>query len=163
MQQLHQSGAGGGGGGGGAPVEPRKFVQNLKLIAPSLRRAKQEDAHEWLRYLISACQTVLEKEVTPSNQKVCDPAVAETTWMFRLFGGHILNEVRCLTCGFTSKRADPFMDLSLDITNCKTIADSLALFTAPEKISGSNAWHCEQCAKRVAARKCMKLYDCPPV
>ncbi len=53
------------------------------------------------------CQE-LEKEGA-QGPKPCDPAVAETTWMFRLFGGHIVNEVKCDRCEYASRRADPYM------------------------------------------------------
>lgn len=75
------------------PVLPSVLLNNLRAVAPSMRRHRQEDAHEWLRFLINSLQGVLEREAAGSAGK-CDPRVAETSWMFRLFGGHIVNEVK---------------------------------------------------------------------
>ncbi len=72
---------------------------------------RQEDAHEWMRYLVERMQLVQEREAAGSGGKL-PPHVGETSWLSQMFGGYILNELKCKVCGFSSRRCDPFMDLA---------------------------------------------------
>ena len=142
------------------PIAPDFILKNLRKIAPTLRIGRQEDSHEWLRYLLGSMQTALEKE--QSKQKL-PVGVAETTWLCQMFGGYIVNQLTCQTCQHVSRRADHFMDLSLEIMGCRSLLDSLRQFTRPEKLEGSNAWKCDKCEKLRPALKQMKIAQAPPV
>ena len=107
-----------------------------------MRRGRQEDSQEFLRYLIDNIQTCCLKEQGEGVEIADD--IAETSWIFRMFGGHMSNSVICTSCGFCSERVDSFMDISLDIDHCKTIKDCLRKFTSYELLKGENKWKCEK-------------------
>ncbi len=145
----------------GHSVVPAKFTSNLRLIAPTMRGGRQEDSHEWLRYLVESMQVVLEKEA--GGGKKLPPNVCETTWLQHMFGGYIVNELACTVCGFCSRRTDPVMDLNLEILGCSTVDECLRQFTRVEDLHGSNAWKCDKCEKKQPARKQMKILRSPHV
>lgn len=147
----------------GHTVQPGAFMANLKRIAPTMRPGRQEDSHEWLRYLVDSMQNVLEKEACGGGGKKLPPRVGETTWLQQMFGGYILNELKCRVCGFSSRRSDPFMDLSLEILGCSTVRECLRQFTRVEDLHGSNAWKCEKCNQKQPAAKQMKILRSPHV
>ena len=49
-----------------------------------MRRGRQEDSHEFLRYAIDA----LQKSCLAGYPPKIDPKIAETTWVRKLFGVH---------------------------------------------------------------------------
>ena len=47
--------------------------------------------------------------------KVSDGRKAETTFVSRIFGGYLCNELKCSECGYCSKTYNHFQDLSLEV------------------------------------------------
>ena len=80
----------------------------------------------------------------------------------RIFGGCLRHSIRCTDVDFESAREEVFYDLSLDVRGFKTIEESLAAYTAVEKLDGDNKYMAEgfglQCAEKTS--KFLKL---PPV
>ena len=74
------------------------------------------------------------------------------------FGGYLSNEFICKDCPHYSEREEPFLAVSLQVKNKKTIEESLASFVEGEILEGQNAYLCEQCNKKVTAIKriCLK-------
>ncbi len=69
------------------------------------------------------------------------------TAVSHLFGGALQSRVRCGACGATSDTVDPFLDLSLELLGCTTLLAALRRFTAPETLTGANAYKCERCRR----------------
>lgn len=87
---------------------------------PRFRGYQQQDAHEFLRYVLDR----LDKECSTNsinnnhNQNTATKksnSRSHSSIIGSIFGGILQNEVNCLECGFKSHKQDPFMDLSLDI------------------------------------------------
>jgi ubiquitin C-terminal hydrolase len=57
-----------------------------------------------------------EEILKANNVKISDGKVAETTLISRVFGGSLRNELKCLSCRFSSKTYNHFQDLSLEIS-----------------------------------------------
>lgn len=80
----------------------------------------------------------------------------------RIFGGCLRHSIQCTDVDFESAREEVFYDLSLDVRGFKTIEESLAAYTAVEKLDGDNKYMAEgfglQCAEKTT--KFLKL---PPV
>lgn len=80
----------------------------------------------------------------------------------RIFGGCLRHSIQCTDVDYESAREEVFYDLSLDVRGFRTIEESLAAYTAVEKLDGDNKYMAEgfglQCAEKTT--KFLKL---PPV
>ncbi len=136
----------------GALDSPAKIIRCLPLFAEHFRWGRQEDAHEFLRYIIDACHTAglrIRKRLPASNAngdageeevRVQGPCMV----MKETFGGALLSQVKCLTCKGESNKTDEIMDISLDLPGSNSVADALARFFQPEILEGSNKYSCER-------------------
>uniref|UniRef100_J3M8R7 ubiquitinyl hydrolase 1 n=1 Tax=Oryza brachyantha TaxID=4533 RepID=J3M8R7_ORYBR len=155
----------------GAIDSPGKVIRCLPLFAEHFRWGRQEDAHEFLRYVIDACHTAglrIRKRLPVSNAN--EDATEEEgrvqgpcTVMKETFGGALLSQVKCLTCKGESNKTDEIMDISLDLPGSNSVADALARFFQPEILEGANKYSCERCKKLTSARKQMFVLRAPKV
>eukprot|EP00267_Zea_mays_P034156 XP_008668861.2 uncharacterized protein LOC103645918 [Zea mays] len=105
----------------------------MPLFAEHFRWGRQEDAYEFLRYVVDACHTAdlrmhkrLRAAAASGNcgedvrgQGVC-------LFMRETFGGALLRQVKCLECKGESDETDEIMDISLDLPGSSSVADALA-------------------------------------
>lgn len=84
----------------------------------------------------------------------------ETTLIHRLFGGYLRSQMHCPKCDYRSNTYDPYMDLSLEISNSKvdSLEKALKQFTKVEKLDKDNRWKCSGCHKHVCARKQLSIF-----
>ncbi len=150
-------------------TRPSKIYDKLKLICKHLVHGRQEDAHEFLRYLIESLQrSFLNSAVGPgAPQKGLDSASRETTPFNQIFGGYMRQDVVCLRCKYVSVTFQHFMDLLLDIRQASTIDDALEHYFRAERIGGGGPmddgggmYKCEKCKTKVPAKK--RSYVCRP-
>lgn len=85
----------------------------LKLIIMFcfvLRGYQQQDAHEFMRYLLDRlhCELLQLLPYPSSNSPFITPK-GTSTIVTAIFGGLLQNEVNCLICGTESKKHDPFL------------------------------------------------------
>ncbi|XP_052399675.1 ubiquitin carboxyl-terminal hydrolase 3-like [Carassius gibelio] len=131
-------------------------------IMPSFRGYQQQDAHEFLRYL-------LDHLLSKTN--------GTSTIVTSVFGGVLQNEVYCLICGTESRKFYPFLDLSLDIPSqfrikftkdqepgptC-TLNDCLRSFTDLEELDETELYMCHRCKKRQKSTKKFWIQQLPKV
>lgn len=165
----------------GGAMKPMSIVQRLKYINRSFQFGRQEDAHEFLRFVIDhmwkACLMNLDISVKSSSANIngngntngslanrkLDPRVKETTFINHIFGGYHRSQVLCLSCNTRSNTYDYFMDLMLDIRNAKSLEEALKKFTQPETLENENAYKCNKCRKMVKAKKKFTVYKAPNV
>lgn len=107
---------------------PAKIQNSLRVYADHFRGGRQEDAHEFLRYVIDACGNN-----TTSSSVVKD-----------IFGGALQSQVKCLSCGFESNKVDEIMDISLDILHSCSLNDAMVKFFQPEVLDGNNKYKCDR-------------------
>ncbi|KAG9096275.1 hypothetical protein FRC06_008844 [Ceratobasidium sp. 370] len=141
-------------------------LENLNKIAKGMRRGRQEDAHEFLRYTVDALQrSALAIHSSTSaahpNPAKIPPSLAETSWVHAIFGGRLRSRVSCRTCGHCSDTFDSILDLSVDIARADTLARALAQFVKSDVLSGEDAYRCEKCKKPVTAEKFMAIHEAP--
>lgn len=118
-------------------ISPESLFTVIWKVVPRFRGYQQQDAHEFMRYLLdrlheellallplggaSSLSTSLSASASSStaSQFYYQPLAAGVrsshTVVTMVFGGILQNEVTCLECRMESKKHDPYLDLSLDI------------------------------------------------
>lgn len=155
----------------GALDSPAKIIRCIPLFAEHFRWGRQEDAHEFLRYVVDACHTAglrmrkrLPAAVANGNCGEEEGRGQGACMVMReTFGGALLSQVKCLVCKGESNKTDEIMDISLDLPGSSSVADALARFFQPEILEGANKYSCERCKKLTSARKQMFILRSPKV
>lgn len=100
----------------GSSFKPLFICQKLRFIAKHFQFGRQEDAHEFLRYVIECMWKSSLTNFQHKNQNAeLDPLVKQTTIINRIFGGFHRSQVTCLKCHEKSNTFDHFMEFILDI------------------------------------------------
>ncbi|TYI84567.1 hypothetical protein E1A91_D05G374700v1 [Gossypium mustelinum] len=144
---------------------PSKIQSCIKIFAEHFRFGRQEDAHEFLRYVIDACHnTCLRlKKLRRQGSEGGGEAVNGNTVVKEIFGGALQSQVKCLGCGAESNKVDEIMDISLDILNSGSLKEAMHKFFQPEVLDGNNKYKCDNCKKLVAARKQLSIRQAPNI
>ncbi|XP_001662174.2 ubiquitin carboxyl-terminal hydrolase 36 isoform X1 [Aedes aegypti] len=139
-------------------IKPYLVVSKLQLVCKHLVPGRQEDAHEFLRYLVEA----MEKSYLArfKNSKELDQYSKETTPLNQILGGYLRSEVKCLSCHHVSTTFQHFEDLLLDIRKVNSIEEALTMYFARERLEEMQ-YKCEACKKKVAATKQFSLERAP--
>lgn len=74
------------------------------------------------------------------------------------FGGIQATEIIGKECPHRSEREEPFISLSVEVKNKKTLLEGLESYVAEEILEGENAYQCDHCDRKVKAirRVCVK-------
>lgn len=149
---------------------PSKIHTSLRIFAKHFRCGHQEDAHEFLRYVIDACHNTCLKLIRDRKLRngavpapAADVGYCHDSVVKEIFGGALQSEVKCLSCGAESRKTDEMMDISLDVFQSSSLKDALGRFFQPEVLDGSNKYSCEKCKKLAAARKQMLVLRAPNI
>ena len=125
----------------GRTIAPTALVKNLRALSKTFRKGRQEDAHELARCLLDAmhkkCVEVVKPKISPNSAR------AETSFVWKVFGGRLRSQVNCKTCGRNSETFDPFLDLSLEVGRAKSVLGAFKMFTHTEVLDGDNKYRCE--------------------
>ncbi|KAJ8716060.1 hypothetical protein PYW08_013345 [Mythimna loreyi] len=135
---------------GGAPIKPWQVYSKLRLICRHLTPNRQEDAHEFLRYLVEAMEKCYLNRFV--NHDKFDQYTKETTPLNQILGGYLRSTVRCLACHHLSTTYQHFQDLLLDIRKHSTLDEALDSFFSRERLEDLG-YKCEACNKKVSATK----------
>ncbi|XP_032514469.2 ubiquitin carboxyl-terminal hydrolase 3-like isoform X1 [Danaus plexippus] len=136
-----------GGCGSKAAISPECLFLVIWKVVPRFRGYQQQDAHEFLRYMLDRLHTELQQLVPDRPEGVKAPASIVTA----VFGGTLQSEVRCLACGTESKKFDPFLDLSLELPESGrhdapvSLTDCLASFVQIEELADTERYFCSSC------------------
>lgn len=152
-------------------ISPESLFTVIWRVVPRFRGYQQQDAHEFLRYMLDRLHTELLNILPyPHSSRDFIGAKGKSTIVTTIFGGVLQNEVNCLMCGTESKKHDPFLDLSLDIPHqyvvnknggktkeedipvCK-LSDCLNSFTALEELADTELYYCSNCKKKQKSTK----------
>ncbi|KTG45449.1 hypothetical protein cypCar_00008252 [Cyprinus carpio] len=151
-------------------------------IMPSFRGYQQQDAHEFLRYLLDHLHREMQGSKNGSPSPTLSPDRAKhtseskccingtSTIVTSVFGGILQNEVYCLICGTESRKFDPFLDLSLDIPSqfrIKTRKDQepgpTCTLNDLEELDETELYMCHKCKKRQKSTKKFWIQKLPKV
>jgi len=159
-------------GGKTSSFAPRGIVNALPTLGGAKRRfrlGRQEDAHEFLVFLLDAMKDgeLIEAGINPQKSGWRDrlpiARLDETTLIHRMFGGYFRSQVRCTNCEYKSNTYDPFLDLALEVSqvNMNTLSSAISYFTRKEKLDARNQWKCGGCKQRVCATKQFTIFRPP--
>ncbi|XP_038415131.1 ubiquitin carboxyl-terminal hydrolase 17-like protein 6 [Canis lupus familiaris] len=138
---------------------PGRVLRPLPLLLAAFHRHKQEDAHEYLMFILDAMQ----QSCLPED-KLSDPECPQdSTLIQQLFGGYWRSQIQCLHCQGISSTLEPYLDISLDIGAAHSISQALEQLMKPELLEGENAYHCSKCLEKVPASKVLTLHTSPKV
>ncbi|GAA6004829.1 uncharacterized protein JCM10292_002532 [Rhodotorula paludigena] len=152
-------------------IAPLAFINQLKRENEFFRSTLQQDAHEFLNYLINSVAEILEKdEKKRAAEEGRAPSMVGTgfgahaqTWVHSLFEGVLTNETRCLTCETVTSRDEAFLDLSIDIEQNTSVTACLRQFSASEMLCQRNKFSCDKCCGLQEAEKRMKIKKTPNI
>ncbi|XP_013382197.1 ubiquitin carboxyl-terminal hydrolase 3-like [Lingula anatina] len=144
--------------GNKSAISPESLFSVIWKVVPRFRGYQQQDAHEFMRYLLDRLHTELLTLLPYPNPS--SPYIGpkgKSTIVTAIFGGLLQNEVNCLICGTDSKKHDPFLDLSLDIPDCKeglvNLSECLSHFTEVEELEESELYNCGTCKRKQRSTK----------
>ena len=168
--------------GSNSSYKPSTFKSKLSKFAPQFEGFDQQDSQELLSYLLDGIHEDLNrvKHKPYIEDADCDGTNDEgdaiTAWsnylqrnqsiIVDMFQGQLRNTMTCRNngCGHVNVKFDPFMYLSLPISNeCNTLDDCLELFCEEEILSGDEQWYCPKCKTHVDACKKFDLFMLPPI
>ncbi|XLU27462.1 hypothetical protein S245_063528 [Arachis hypogaea] len=148
---------------------PLKIQSCLRIFAEHFRCGRQEDAHEFLRYVIDACHNTclrlkkLRRKGGGDGGAENGAGGGSSMVVKEIFGGALQSQVKCLCCGYESNKVDEIMDISLDVFHSNSLRDSLQKFFRPEVLDGNNKYKCDSCKKLVPAKKQMSILQAPNI
>lgn len=149
-------------------ISPEALFQVIWKVVPRFRGYQQQDAHEFMRYLLDRLHVeLLQLLPYPATDSPYIGPKCKSTIVTAIFGGLLQSEVHCLVCRVESKKHDPFLDLSLDIptqfssrtTKPKEgerlcmLSDCLSSFTDIEELEETELYMCHSCKKKQRSTK----------
>ncbi|KAJ7990285.1 hypothetical protein DPEC_G00298730 [Dallia pectoralis] len=156
-------------------VGPSEFKTQIQRYAPRFVGYNQQDAQEFLRFLLDGLHnevnrvTVRPRGNTEDLDHLPDREKGEKMWkkyleredskIVDLFVGQLKSSLTCSTCGYCSTVFDPFWDLSLPIAKKGygevSLMDCMRLFTKEDVLEGDEKPTCYRCKAR---RRCTKKF-----
>ncbi|KAF5771836.1 putative ubiquitinyl hydrolase 1 [Helianthus annuus] len=145
----------------GDPLSLSKILLNMRAVNNKMGDGSQEDAHEFLRLLVTLMQSIC---LEGFGGESVNPKLQETTFIQHTFGGQLRSKVKCLRCNRESDRYENIMDLTLEIFGwVESLEDALTQFTSLEELDGENMYRCARCAAYVPAQKQLAIQEAPNI
>ncbi|XP_027453974.1 ubiquitin carboxyl-terminal hydrolase 46 isoform X3 [Zalophus californianus] len=151
-------------------IPPKKFISRLRKENDLFDNYMQQDAHEFLNYLLNTIADILQEEKKQEKQNgklkngnMNEPAEnnkPELTWVHEIFQGTLTNETRCLNCETVSSKDEDFLDLSVDVEQNTSITHCLRDFSNTETLCSEQKYYCETCCSKQEAQKRWRAGGC---
>ncbi|XP_011686186.1 PREDICTED: probable serine/threonine-protein kinase DDB_G0282963 isoform X2 [Wasmannia auropunctata] len=162
--------------GGDHVVNTTALKSQIQRFAPRFMGYSQQDAQEFLRYLLEGLHEDVNRVITklppihgdiPDSYTDMQKAVeswkrylrSEDSTIVDVFVGQLRSSLRCTSCDHVSVTLDPFWDLSLPIparSGTVKLSQCLEHFTREEVLDGDEKPTCSKCQMR---RKCTKSFS----
>lgn len=160
-----------------AYVNPSSFRSTFIQYESKFRGYEQQDAQEFLRYLINGLHDELNKAKCRPKRQLVEPKSSQEAWnsyreriddskLIELFVGQFSSVIKCTDCGNESTCWDPFWDLSLAVPRYRSrvdIEECLAAFTEQETLDGNEQPFCSSCKKHRRSTKRLSIVRSPKI
>ncbi|VVC30238.1 Ubiquitin specific protease, conserved site,Peptidase C19, ubiquitin carboxyl-terminal [Cinara cedri] len=165
-------------------IAPKKFINRLRKEKEEFNNYMQQDAHEFLNFLInhineiilsernqancngkskSLAPNIIDGESTTSSITSSSSHNQDPTWVHEIFQGILTSETRCLNCEEVSSKDEDFFDLQVDIDQNTSITHCLRCFSNTEMLCSDNKFKCDNCCSYQEAQKCMRVKKLPMI
>ncbi|XP_067891527.1 ubiquitin carboxyl-terminal hydrolase 46 isoform X1 [Heterodontus francisci] len=154
-------------------IPPKKFISRLRKENDLFDNYMQQDAHEFLNYLLNTIADILQEEKKQEKQngklkngnanEIEENNKPEPTWVHEIFQGTLTNETRCLNCETVSSKDEDFLDLSVDVEQNTSITHCLRDFSNTETLCSEHKYYCETCCSKQEAQKRMCVKKLPMI
>ncbi|XP_078040693.1 uncharacterized protein LOC144471949 isoform X2 [Augochlora pura] len=162
--------------GGDHVVNTTALKSQIQRFAPRFMGYSQQDAQEFLRYLLEGLHEDVNRvtvkpppihtdipDMYTDSQKAVESwkryLRSEDSMIVDVFVGQLRSSLRCTACDHVSVTLDPFWDLSLPIparSGTVKLSQCLEHFTREEVLDGDEKPTCSKCQMR---RKCTKSFS----
>ncbi|XP_043499897.1 ubiquitin carboxyl-terminal hydrolase 3-like [Polistes fuscatus] len=161
------------GGSNGQAISPECLFLVIWKVVPRFRGYQQQDAHEFLTYMLDRLHTEL-LQLLPRLGHEPLGLRGKQSIVTAVFGGTLLSVVHCMNCRTDSKTHEPFQDLSLDIPDrlqrrtkeqeevC-SLTYSLTRFFKVEELADSELYFCDNCMGKQRSTKRFWIHRLPNV
>ncbi|XP_017777416.1 PREDICTED: ubiquitin carboxyl-terminal hydrolase 2-like isoform X2 [Nicrophorus vespilloides] len=164
-------------------VNTVSLKSQIQRFAPRFMGYSQQDAQEFLRYLLEGLHEDVNRVATkPSpihteiDENLSDSDKATESWqryvrrenskVVDIFVGQLKSTLRCTHCGHCSVTFDPFWDLSLPIPQKSgpvRLSQCLESFTREETLDGDEKPTCAKCKERRKCTKSLSIHKFPKI
>ncbi|XP_074038705.1 ubiquitin-specific protease 12/46 [Leptinotarsa decemlineata] len=155
-------------------IAPKKFIARLRKEKEEFDNYMQQDAHEFLNFLINHISEIIlaERQQNSTTNNVKSKAAGENgtahttpepTWVHEIFQGILTSETRCLNCENVSSKDEDFFDLQVDIEQNTSITHCLRCFSNTETLCSDNKFKCDNCSSYQEAQKRMRVKKLPVI
>ncbi|XP_022187055.2 ubiquitin carboxyl-terminal hydrolase 2 [Nilaparvata lugens] len=164
-------------------VQPGTFKRCLQQFAPCFMGNNQQDAQEFLRYLLEGLHIDVNRvrskirDYTDLDDCLSDQQKAMECWkrylkcdnskIVDLFVGQLKSTLKCAFCGHCSTTFDPFWDLSLSLPDRGhlpvPLSQCLDTFTRDEVLEANEMPTCSKCKTRRKCTKSLKIQRLPMI
>ncbi|XP_052738076.1 ubiquitin carboxyl-terminal hydrolase 46 isoform X1 [Bicyclus anynana] len=158
-------------------IAPKKFIARLRKEKEEFDNYMQQDAHEFLNFLINHINEIILAERNQSTLKLqktdgtkegvtCNGTLPQSqnsdpTWVHEIFQGTLTSETRCLNCETVSSKDEHFFDLQVDVDQNTSITHCLKCFSDTETLCNDNKFKCDNCSSYQEAQKRMRVKKLP--
>ncbi|KAF7277725.1 hypothetical protein GWI33_009272 [Rhynchophorus ferrugineus] len=133
-------------------IAPKKFIARLRKEKEEFDNYMQQDAHEFLNFLINHISEIIlaERQQNTTNNTTNNINKSkgsgengttttshnqpEPTWVQEIFQGILTSETKCLNCENVSSKDEDFFDLQVDIEQNTSITHCLSYQEAQKRM-----------------------------
>ncbi|XP_067129114.1 ubiquitin carboxyl-terminal hydrolase 2-like isoform X2 [Centruroides vittatus] len=164
-------------------VNPHSFKTQIQRFAPRFTGYSQQDAQEFLRYILQGLHDDVNRISVMSrtsssdlddhlteNQKASESwrkyLKTDNSKIVDIFVGQLKSTLKCCHCGHTSVTFDPFWDLSIPISKSYSsvrLSECLNLFTNEEILIGDEMPVCSRCKVKRKSTKSFTIQKFPEI
>lgn len=142
-------------------IAPKKFIARLRKEKEEFDNYMQQDAHEFLNFLINHINEIILAERNQGKNVKSTASDQSPTWVHEIFQGILTSETRCLCCETVSSKDEHFFDLQVDVDQNTSITYCLRCFSNTETLSNENKFKCDNCCSYQEAQKRMRVKKSP--